>query len=337
MAYTLTAVIASICFINACVIGQWAWNTNITPLKDKKTSYAIVQAVALIIAFALVVLCWYLFTHQALPQWLTGVGSRPSSGGEISQQNTVYNADRFITLLAFPFLVAALAMGVIYATKYALTNIDYKHTGRKIGDISECEKTDIFDDSVITSAGATVLTLLLCVLSITKTHGGAIRDTFGGEFGLDYKQVITVNKTHDEKVLYENDKNIAIEVADWKQSKWVNIADIATIKQLPSTYTNQYRVSKGYDTLKIGDIWFTELHNVTGDIPKGLEDEAVIKVTKVTLVSENVSFRDGTNTDIVRSTDDIKRIHIEYEVTNMDELRATVQNKDDLKQLIEGE
>ena len=336
MAYTLTAVIASICFINACVIGHWAWNTNIIPLKDKKTSYAIVQAIAFIIAFALVVLCWYLFTHQALPQWLTGVGSRPSSGGEISQQNTVYNADGFITLLTFPFLVAALAMSVIYATKYALTNIDCKHTGRKIGDISERKKTDIFDDSVFAGTGATVLTLLLCVLAMTSNPKGT-SNTFGGEFGLDYKQVITTNKTHDEKVLYENDKNIAIEVADWKQSKWVNIADIATIKQLPSTYTNQYRVSKGYDTLKIGDVWFTELHNVTGDIPKGLEDKAVIKITKVTLVSENVSFRDGTNTGIVRSTGDIKRIHIEYEVTNMDELRATVQNKEDLKQLIEGE
>lgn len=336
MAYTLTAVIASICFINACVIGHWAWNTNITPLKDKKTSYAIVQAVALIIAFALVVLCWYLFTHQALPQWLTGVSSRPSSGGEISQQNTVYNADRFITLLAFPFLVAALAMGVIFATKYALTNIDYKHTGRKIGNISERKKTDIFDESVIAGAGATVLTLLLCVLAMTSNPKGAF-NTFGGEFGLDYKQVITTNKTYNEKVLYENDKNITIEVADWKQSKWVNIADIATIKQLPSTYTNQYRVSKGYDTLKIGDIWFTELHNVTGDIPKGLEDKAVIKVTKVTLVSENVSFRDGTNTDIVRSTDDIKRVHIEYEVTNIDELRVGVQNKEELKQFIGGE
>ena len=48
-------------------------------------------------------------------------------------------------------------------------------------------------------------------------------------------------------------------------------------------------------------------------------------------------FRDGTNNDIVRSAGDIKRVHIEYEVTNIDELRATVQNKEDLKQLIGGE
>ena len=51
----------------------------------------------------------------------------------------------------------------------------------------------------------------------------------------------------------------------------------------------------------------------------------------------NVSFRDGTNTDVVRSTGDIKRIHIEYEVTNIDELRASVQNKEELKQFIGGE
>ena len=76
---------------------------------------------------------------------------------------------------------------------------------------------------------------------------------------------------------------------------------------------------------------------MSGEIPKGLEDKAVIKITKVTLVSENVSFRDGTNTDIVRSTGDIKRVHIEYEVTNIDELRTSVQNKEELKQFIGGE
>ena len=145
MAFTLTAVIASICFINACVIGHWAWNTNIIPLKDKKTSYAIVQAIAFIIAFALVVLCWFLFTHRVFPQWLTGVGSRPSLADTANKQNM---ADGFIALLVFPFIIAGAAMGVVYATKYVLTLIDCKHTGRKIGTISERRKTDIFDESL---------------------------------------------------------------------------------------------------------------------------------------------------------------------------------------------
>ena len=40
-----------------------------------------------------------------------------------------------------------------------------------------------------------------------------------------------------------------------------------------------------------------------------------------------MSFHSGTNTDVIRSTQDLKRIHIEYEVTNIDELRASTQNK----------
>ena len=91
------------------------------------------------------------------------------------------------------------------------------------------------------------------------------------------------------------------------------------------------------DRLRIGDIWFTENHNLSGDIPEGLEDKAVIKITKVTLVSENVSFRDGTNTDIIRSTQDLKRVHIEYEVTNIDETSCRCTKQRRIKQFIGGE
>lgn len=140
-------------------------------------------------------------------------------------------------------------------------------------------------------------------------------------------------------VLYENDKGISVEIGGYKGERiaWKDITSITDGKHLPTIYSNKYRVSKGYETLFIEGIWFTELHSLSGEIPEGLEDKAVIKITKVTLITENVSFRDGTNTDVVRSTGDIKRIHIEYEVTNIDELRASVQNKEDLKQFIGGE
>ena len=331
MAFTLTAIIVSICVIDAYVIGHWACNTNIAPIKDKKTSFAIAKVIAFIVAFALVGLCWFLFTHQVFPQWLTGVGSHPSMAEAANKQDM---RDRFITLLMFPFLVAGVAMGVIYATQYILTYIECKHTGRKIGTISEHRKSDIFENSVFAGAGASVLAIILCVLAMTSKPGGAYRYAFDG---LNYYQVINTNKTYGEKVLYENDKDINVDVYDWRDPKWVNIATITTIKQLPTADTNQYRVSKGYDMLKIGDIWFTENHNLSGDIPEGLEDKAVIKITKVTLASENVSFHDGTNTDVIRSTQDLKRIHIEYEVTNIDELRASTQNKEELKQFIGGE
>ena len=330
MAFTLTAIIVSICVIDAYIIGRWACDTTITPLKEKKTSYAIAQVIAFIIAFALIGLCWFLFTHQVFPQWLTGVGSQPSLADTANKQDM---GDKFIVLLMFPFMVAGLAMGVTLVTMYVLKIIECKHTGQQIGTVSERRKSDIFDNSVSAGAGASVLTIILCFLAMTSKPGGAFRYAFDG---LNYHQVTTTNKTYDEKVLYENNKDITIDVYNWRDSKWMAVSDITTIKQLPTIYTNQYRISKGYDTLKVGDIWFTELHNVSGEIPKGLEDKAVIKITKVTLVSENVSFLDGTNTDIVRSTQDLKRIHIEYEVTNINELRASTQNKEDLKQFIDG-
>ena len=48
----------------------------------------------------------------------------------------IYYADTnegLIVLLMFPFMVAGLAMGVIYATRYILTYIECKHTGHKLG------------------------------------------------------------------------------------------------------------------------------------------------------------------------------------------------------------
>lgn len=71
MAFTLTAIIVSICVIDAYVIGHWACSTTITPLKDKETPHAIARVIAFVLAFALIGLCWFLFTHQVFPQWST--------------------------------------------------------------------------------------------------------------------------------------------------------------------------------------------------------------------------------------------------------------------------
>lgn len=60
MAFTITAIIVSICIIDAYVIGRWACKTTITPLKDKKTSYTIARVLTFIVSFALVALCWFL-------------------------------------------------------------------------------------------------------------------------------------------------------------------------------------------------------------------------------------------------------------------------------------
>lgn len=182
-------------------------------------------------------------------------------------------------------------------------------------------------------------TIIFVFLSAFIIKGYTNTTMFSGYAPLHYRQVITTNTVSNERVLYENDKGITVEIAGFRGEKpeWADITTITEFKKLPSMYANNYRVSKGYETLFIDGVSFTETHSVSGDIPKGLEDNATIRITKVTLVSENVSFRDGTNTDIIRSSGDIQRIHIEYEVTNMDELQATDQNRQDLKQLIKGD
>ena len=338
MAFTLTAATAVICLTLAGILGLWSLGADVKPKDDKRRHHKIARLCAFIIAILLLVLIWYVANHQVFPQWLTGVGSRPSVG-EVTSQN---NGPGFglIMILLTPVIIFALTTVAVGAVLCTLVHIDsvWADYGEDDADL----KPKIINSDSIWAARITLFMFILLFLVVvlgTRKQVSA-NDMFDGVLGLDYHQTITTNHVTDEKVLYENDKNITIEInllGTKSGESWLDILSITALNQLPREYDNRYRVSKGYDHLRIGDIWFTELHNVSGEIPEGLEDKAVIKITKVTLVSENVSFRDGTNTDIIRSTGDIKRVHIEYEVTNIDELRAGVQNKEELKQFIGGE
>ena len=338
MAFTLTAATAVISLTLAGILGLWSLGLDVKPKDGKRRYHRIARLCAFIIAILLLVLIWHVAKHQVFPQWLTGVGSGPSIG-DVTPQD-VDPSVGIIMIFLIPlgvFAITTVLVGVVLRTLVHIDSVwaDY-------GDDDADSKPNIINSDSIFAAQITIfmfIVLFVCVLVRPHKQVSA-NDVFGGKLGFDYHQIITTNYVTDEKVLYENDKNIALEanpIGTKPGESWLDVSSITALNQLPREYDNRYRVSKGYDHLRIGDIWFTELHNVSGDIPEGLEDKAVIKITKVTLVSENVSFRDGTNTDIVRSTGDIKRVHIEYEVTNIDELRATVQNKEDLKQLIGGE
>ena len=314
MALLLTAMIGSISIVNAGILLIWACMTK---------TRASARILAVIVSVVLTALTWYLFTHQVWPQWITGVGSQPSTINTITGQpsNTSLSLGdiivRLVISIGVTFVVSLLAVC------FMMSMITPDDTD---------DSTEILLAVGVSVAISMIMTLVVSTSTNDKTM-------FGGAWGLDYRQVIATNTVYDERVLYENDKGITIEIGGCKGERiaWKDITSITDGKHLPTIYSNKYRVSKGYETLFIEGIWFTELHSVSGDIPEGLEDKAVIKITKVTLVSENVSFHDGTNTDIVRSTGDIKRIHIEYEVTNIDELRASVQHKEELKQFIGGE
>lgn len=316
MALLLTAMIGSISIVNAGILLIWACMT-------KKCTSA--RILAVIVSVVLTALTWYLFTHQVWPQWITGVGNQPSA----INTNTLTGQPLNTSLSLGDVIVRlVIAMGVTFvASLFAVCFTMSMITP---------DDTDDSTEGLLAVGMSVALSLIMTLVVSTSTNNTTV---FGGAWGLDYRQVITTNTVYDERVLYENDKGITVEIGGYKGERivWKDITSIADGKQLPTVYSNKYRVSKGYETLFIEGVWFTELHNLSGEIPAGLEDKAVIKITKVTLVSENVSFRDGTNTNIVRSTGDIKRVHIEYEVTNIDELRAGVQNKEELKQFIGGE
>ena len=316
MALLLTAMIESISIVNAGILLIWVCMT-----KNRIAA----RILAVIVSVVLTALTWYLFTHQVWPQWITGVGNQPSA----INTNTLTGQPLNTSLSLGDVIVrVVIAMGVTFVA--SLLAVCFTMS------MIIPDDTDASTEGLVSVGMSVALSLVMILVVSTSTND---KTMFGGAWGLDYRQVITTNTVYDERVLYENDKGITIEIGGYKGERiaWKDITSITAGKHLPTVYSNKYRVSKGYETLFIEGIWFTELHNLSGDIPEGLEDKAVIKITKVTLVSENVSFRDGTNTDVVRSTQDIKRIHIEYEVTNIDELRASVQNKEELKQFIGGE
>lgn len=314
MALLLTAMIGSISIVNAGILLIW-----VCMAKNRIAA----RILAVIVSVVLTALTWYLFTHQVWPQWITGVGSQPSTIDTITGQPSN-------TSLSLGDVIARLVISMIVTFVVSLLAVCFTMS------MITPDDTDDSIEGLLAVGVSVALSLIMTLVVSTSTNNTTV---FGGAWGLDYRQVITTNTVYDERVLYENDKGITVEIGGYKGESivWKDITSIADSKQLPTVYSNKYRVSKGYETLFIEGVWFTELHSVSGEIPKGLEDKAVIKITKVTLVSENVSFRDGTNTDIVRSTGDLKRIHIEYEVTNIDELRASTQNKEELKQFIGGE
>ena len=335
MAFTLTAFITALCIVNTLALGFWACKDTdeLAPKGRDNSVLRKAQGRAFIAMWIPMGIVWYMYTHEVFPQWLTGVGSTPSIGDTSHK-----------TGAGVEFLLLVLALIGIWILGYLTTcaviwwtlRWEYKNLGQEL-DTKHLSTRDRsrFECGYLFACLAFVIFVVQIGLAIS---GHPKEGPFDSQNMFNYRQTITVNAVQDERVLYENDKNISLEVHTWSPDDhnyvWKDVTGITSVNQLPKKFTNKYRVRKGYDHLHIGGIWFTELHNLSGDIPEGLEDKAVIKITKVTLVSENVSFRDGTNTDIVRSTQDLKRIHIEYEVTNIDELRAGVQNKEELKQFI---
>lgn len=146
-------------------------------------------------------------------------------------------------------------------------------------------------------------------------------------------------KTLEQAVIYENDQNITVEV--YVNGQWVDVSIITTPDQLPATGTTTYRVKRGYTTIDVPDIAQTVIDTIdqkVADITPEYIPYVKLRITKVTVATDERQHVIPTDETNVRKTDSAKRVYIEYEVTNLSDVQSMMKDKtsdeDALKQLI---
>ena len=158
----------------------------------------------------------------------------------------------------------------------------------------------------------------------------------------EYASEWAVEPTGAETVLYENDKDIALEKET--DAGWKNVSTIATADEL---ITNQpFRVAKNGETIdvpSVADIEYTEVSGI--ELPDAYYNIAKVRVTKVTLVERvhKETLLVDSNHVLNQWTDN--KIVVEYEITNMDEVKqhmsederqeqTKTQTKEELQQFV---
>lgn len=166
-------------------------------------------------------------------------------------------------------------------------------------------------------------------------------DTDGGSM-FEYASEWAVEPTGAETVLYENDKDIALEKET--DAGWKNVSTIATADEL---ITNQpFRVAKNGETIDVPSVAGIEYTEVSGiELPKAYYTIAKVHVTKVTLIERvhKETLLVDSNHVLNQWTDN--KIVVEYEITNMDEVKrhmsederqeqTKTQTKEELQQFV---
>lgn len=158
----------------------------------------------------------------------------------------------------------------------------------------------------------------------------------------EYASERTMEPTGAKTVLYENDKDIALEKET--DTGWKNVSTITTADEL---ITNQsFRVAKNGETIdvpSVADIEYTEVSGI--ELPKTYYTIAKVRVTKVTLIERvhKETLLVDANHVLQQWTDN--KIVVEYEITNMDEVKqhmsederqeqVKTQTKEELQQFV---
>lgn len=158
----------------------------------------------------------------------------------------------------------------------------------------------------------------------------------------EYASEWMVAPTGAETILYENDKDIALEKET--DAGWKNVSTIATADEL---ITNQpFRVAKNGETIDVPSVADIEYVDVNGvKLPDAYYTIATVRVVKVILMERvhKETMLIDANHVLNQWTDN--KIVVEYEITNMDKVKqhmsederqeqTKTQTKEELQQFV---
>lgn len=190
--------------------------------------------------------------------------------------------------------------------------------------------------------GTACAILMIGVIGRDVFHYPLYNDSPKGGSIFEYASEWTVEPTGAETVLYENDKDIALEKET--DAGWKNVSVIATADEL---ITNQsFRVAKSGETIdvpSVADIEYTEVNGI--ELPNEYYPIAKVRVIKVTLIERmhKETLLVDANHVLNQWTDN--KIVVEYEITNRNEVKQRMsederqeqtktQTKEELQQFV---
>lgn len=226
-------------------------------------------------------------------------------------------------------------VGLIFGGIFLFLMLALRHTIRRV------TNEDVVR-TYTTWIGSAYLILMVGIVGRQVFHYPLYNgDTDGGSM-FEYASEWTVEPTGAETILYEKDKDIALEKET--DTGWKNVSTIATADEL---ITNQpFRVAKNGETIDVPSVAGIEYTEVSGiELPKAYYTIAKVHVTKVTLIERvhKETLLVDANHVLQQWTDN--KIVVEYEITNMDEVKqhmsederqeqVKTQTKEELQQFV---
>lgn len=226
-------------------------------------------------------------------------------------------------------------VGLIFGGIFLFLMLALRHTIRRVTDEQVVRTYTIW-------LGTACAILMIGIVGRDVFHYPLYNDSPKGGSIFEYASEWTVTPTGAETVLYENDKDIALEKET--DAGWKNVSTIATADEL---ITNQpFRVAKNGETIDVPSVADIEYVDVNGvKLPDAYYTIAKVRVVKVTLIERvhKETLLVDANHVLQQWTDN--KIVVEYEITNMDEVKrhmsederqeqVKTQTKEELQQFV---